>query len=140
DAIFASRTTSVFAGYYLRRSDCDPITGETSQALIVPAVTPALSGPAYTVVATGPNNSVTSSVATLTVVNLTLPATPQLSFNFDDGLVPVGTAIFGTAFVDGTGGGVGGSGSLKLTQAANNQWGAFVIADPAAGAPVYGFT
>ena len=33
-----------------------------------------------------------------------------------------------------------GSGSLQLTAAANDQSGAFIIADPNAGAPVYGFT
>jgi hypothetical protein len=140
DAIFDVRVGNINGVTYQWRSNGVPIAGATDQTLIVPAVTAGQSGTAYSVVCTGPNNSVTSSNAVLTVINLTVPSTPQLSFNFDDGATPAGTAVWGTAFVDGTGGGVGGSGSLKLTQAANNQWGAFTVADPVAGAPVYGFT
>src|SRR5207244_10650862 len=75
DAIFDVRVANNNGVSYQWQSNGVAIAGETWQTLIVPAVTPALSGTAYSVVATGPNNSVTSSVATLTVVNLTLPPT-----------------------------------------------------------------
>jgi hypothetical protein len=88
---------------------------------------------------TGPNNAVTSTEVTLTVTTVTVPSTPQLSFNFNDGNVPTGTAVFGNATVTANGG-VGDSGTLHLIDAINNENGAFVIPDPDAGAPVYGFT
>ncbi len=115
------------------------ILGATAQSLVLSNVQPADSGSIITVAATGPNNAVTSAPVTLTVTNLNIPTTPQLSFNFDNGLVPAGTAVFGTAMVDTTGG-IGNSGCLKITSAQNSQNGAFVISDPDAGAPVYGFT
>jgi hypothetical protein len=139
DAIFDVAVGNVNGVTYQWLSNGVPISGATAPTLIMPAVTGGASGSAIAAVCTGPNNVVTSSVATLTVVNLTLPTTPQLSYNFDDTNVPPGTAIFGTAFVDFSGG-VGNSPTLKLTEAGNNQWGAFVISDPDAGAPVYGFT
>lgn len=140
DAIFDVRVANANGVTYQWLSNNVPIPGATASTLILPAIGAGASGSAIAAVCTGPNNSVTSSVATLTVVNLTLPATPQLSYNFDDTNVPPGTAVFGTAFVDGLGGGIGNSPALKLTEAGNNQWGAFVISDPDAGAPVYGFT
>ncbi len=115
------------------------VAGATSTSLVVSNVQPAISGSLYAVAATGPNNSVTSAPVTLLVTNLTLPATPQLAFNFDDGLVPANTTVMGTATVTGTGG-IGNSGCLHLTDAANGASGVFIISDPNAGAPVYGFT
>ncbi|HEY5912587.1 MAG TPA: immunoglobulin domain-containing protein, partial [Verrucomicrobiae bacterium] len=114
------------------------LTGATDQTLKIAAVQPSNAGK-YKVTATGPNNAVTSTEVTLGVTNLTLPATAQLAFNFNDGAVPAGTTILGTALVDTTGG-VGGSGCLKLATAINDQDGAIVISDPNAGAAVYGFT
>ncbi len=115
------------------------ITGATAQSLSVSNVAGTDSGSKYKVTVKGPNNTITSDEVTLTVVNLVLPATPKLSFNFDDGAVPPGTQVVGTALVDAAGG-VNNSGSLKLTINANNQSGAFIIADADSGAPVYGFT
>lgn len=115
-----------------------PITGANAFTLVLPSVTSADAGN-YKLVATGPNNVATSAEVPLTIVKLTLPSPPQLAFNFDDGAVPANTAVLGTALVDTTGG-VNNSGALKLTQAQNGQYGAFVISDPDAGAPVYGFT
>src|SRR5439155_25146113 len=70
--------------------------------------------------------TLTSSNATLTVANLVAPASPNYSFNFNDGLVPVGTAVYGNAYVTANGG-VGDSGVLHLTDAVNGQASAFVI-------------
>jgi hypothetical protein len=115
------------------------IPGANSQTLTVANVQTAASGSKFKVTVTGPNNNVTSPDATLTVVSLPLPTTPQLSYNFNDGLPPAGTTILGSAMVDTTGG-VGNTGCLKLTTAMNGVFGAFLVADPNAGAPVYGFT
>ena len=115
------------------------ILNATNQTLTISNAQAGYSGSQYKVTATGPNNSVTSSVVTLNVTDLAPPGSPQLSFNFDDGAVPAGTAVFGNALVD-TSGGVTNSGALKLTIAANNENGAFVVSDPDAGLPVYGFT
>ncbi len=129
-------TTGVTYQWY---SNSVPVAGATSDFLVVNNVQPATSGSQFTVAAIGPNNSVTSAPVVLTVTSLTLPATPQLSFNFDDGAVPAGTTVSGNAAVD-TSGGVGNSGCLHLTDANNSESGVFVISDPNAGAPVYGFT
>ncbi len=93
----------------------------------------------FKVQVTGPNNTVTSDEVTLTVGDIPLPASPQLSLDFDSGTAPQGSSVTGTAIVDSTGG-LTNSGVLKLTTAANDQAGAFIIEDFNAGAPVYGFT
>src|SRR3954451_22643633 len=59
--------------------------------------------------------------------------------DFNSGL-PAGTAVFGNTVVS-TNGGFTNSGCLKLTTAANNQNGGFVITDDLdAGQPVIAFT
>lgn len=60
------------------------------------------------------------------------------SSDFNSGLPP-GTSVFGSAFVDSTGG-VNGSGVLKLTSAMNAQQGSFIINSLDASAPINGFT
>jgi len=115
------------------------IAGATGTTLVVSNVQSTISGSKYKLTATGPNNTVTSTEVTLTVTNLTLPSAPQLSFNFDGGTVPAGTTTLGGTLVD-TAGGLNNSGALKLTTAANDQNGGFLVADPNAGAAVYGFT
>ena len=82
--------------------------------------------------------TLTSSEAEISVSTLNLPAAPVLSYNFNDGLQPAGTAVYGTAFID-TVGGVNESGALKLTSAVGGESGTFVTSDPHDGAPVYGF-
>jgi hypothetical protein len=79
--------------------------------------------------------TLTSAVANLTVVDLGPPASPNYRFNFNDGLVPAGTAIYGNAYVTANGG-VGDSGVLHLTDAINGQNSAFVIPAPFSGAQV----
>jgi hypothetical protein len=115
------------------------ITGATSATYTIPNITLADSGAKYKLQVTGPNNTVTSDEFTLTVKDIPVPATPKLSFNFDDGQVPAGTILAGTATVTADGG-VGNSGVLHLTDAVQSQAGAFIVEDADAGAPVFGFT
>ena len=60
---------------------------------------------------------------------------PDLVFDFDDGEVPVGTEVYGTAIVEMEGG-VEDSGMLLLTEATNSQLGSFVIDDFNEGANI----
>jgi hypothetical protein len=120
------------------------LAGAHSQTLAVSNVQPSFSGSQYYVIATGPNNAVTSSVVTLGVTDIAPPALPQLSFSFDDGNVPTGTTLTGFSLYSGTpvvagAGGVGNSGCLLLTDGSDAS-SVFTVSDPAAGAPVYGFT
>ena len=48
--------------------------------------------------------------------------------DFDDGLVPPGTSVSGSAVVEADGG-VGNTGALKLTKAVNGETGSFIIED-----------
>src|SRR5206468_9657540 len=76
--------------------------------------------------------------ATLTVANLTPPVSPNLTFNFDDGLLPPGTAIYsgaGGGYISPNGG-VGNSGVLHITDNVNGESGAFVISNLYNGAQV----
>lgn len=137
DAAFDVRVANDNGVTYQWYSNNVAIAGATFQSLIITNVQPAFSGSQYTVVATGPNNVVTSSVVTLTVTNLPLPAA-QLSFNFDDGATPPEATLTGSAIVDTTGG-VANSGVVKLVAPAGS--GAIIVTNPAeAGQPVFGFT
>lgn len=137
DAAFDVRVANINGVTYQWLSNNVPIAGAVTEGLIITNVQPAISGSQYKVIATGPNNSVTSSVVTLTVTNLALP-TAQLSFNFDDGLTPPEVTLAGTAIVDTTGG-VANSGVVKLVAPAGS--GAVIVTNSTeAGLPVYGFT
>src|SRR5439155_20265463 len=85
------------------------------------------------------NLSVTSDEVTLTVLDLTPPANPTVSFNFDDGLLPAGTTNYGNAAIS-ISGGVNNSGVLHLTDAVTNRAGAFVVQPLLGGAELSGFT
>ena len=61
----------------------------------------------------------------------------DLVFDFDDGEVPEGSEVYGTAIVEMEGG-VEDSGMLLLTEATNSQLGSFVIADFNEGANING--
>lgn len=139
DAAFDVRVANTNGVTYQWLSNNVPIAWAVSQSLILTNVQPGFSGSQYKVIATGPNNAVTSSVVTLTVTNLTLP-TPQLSFNFNEGtgVPPDGAVLTGTAFVD-TVGGVGNSGTVKFVNPSGS--GAMIVTNSAeAGQPVFGFT
>jgi hypothetical protein len=60
---------------------------------------------------------------------------PDLVFDFNDGEVPEGTEVYGTAMVEMEGG-VEDSGMLLLTEATNSQLGSFVITDFNEGANI----
>lgn len=115
------------------------LSGATGQTLTVTNVQAAASGSTYKVAAIGPNNSVTSSVVTLTVTNLSTPSSPQLAFNFDDGLTPTAVTLVGTAFIDPSGGGITNSPCVKLVSPAGS--GIMLVTNSAEGGnPVFGFT
>ena len=116
-----------------------PVPGATNLSYTTPKLATANNGTVYKLVATGPGRTATSSNATLTVVSIEPPANPIAVFDFDDGQVPDGTAVYGTALVDPAAG-FGGTGGLILTTNKNNQNGSFVIDDLAFGAVVDGFT
>ncbi len=59
-------------------------------------------------------------------------------FNSSPPAPPAGTAVYGNAVIEGTGG-VGASGCLKLTKAVNSEQGSFVLDDLDGGAQIYGF-
>ncbi|MGN6385708.1 MAG: hypothetical protein ACTHMT_05655, partial [Verrucomicrobiota bacterium] len=114
------------------------ISGETTDTLVLPAVTTADNGSKYKVTITGPNNTVTSDEVTLSVVDIPLPSSAKYSYTFDDGTQPAGTLIAGTTYI-ASNSGVGDSGSLHLTDAIDSQGGYFIVEDADAGSPVYGF-
>jgi hypothetical protein len=138
DIAFDVRVANTNGVTYQWYSNNVAISGANSQTLTRTNVQPAASGSTYKVTATGPNNVVTSTVVTLTVTNLTVPASPQLAFNFDDGLTPAAATLSGTAVVDTTGG-IANSGCLKLVAPAGT--GAMIVTNASdAGMPVFGFT
>jgi hypothetical protein len=144
DAIFNTTANNTDGATFQWFKNGTKIDGATDLTLTVPSVTAANSGDKYKIVATGPNNTITSDEVTLTTVDITVPANPQISFNFDDGAVPAGTLLSPQdpslgGYITTTGG-TADSGVLHLTDAANGQGGQFFIDDFNAGAPVYGFT
>lgn len=114
------------------------LVGATGQTLSITNVQADASGSTYKVAAIGPNNSVTSSVVTLTVTNLPIPSSPQLAFNFDDQVIPPAVTLAGTAFLDSTGG-VTNSPCVKLVDPAGSGI-LFVTNSAEGGNPVFGFT
>lgn len=116
-----------------------PIAGATSNSFTIAATTLLDTGAKYQLRATRGGQTVTSAEATVNVVDLTAPATPTLSLNFDNAQLPAGTTNFGNAFIDTTGG-VNDSGVLKLTVNENSQSGAFVISPLLSGAEIGSLT
>jgi hypothetical protein len=85
------------------------------------------------------NRTISAWMALMT--SITVATTSQagtFNANFNDGLVPSGSQVFGNTVVESTGG-VDNSGALKITKAVNSQTGSFIIEDLDAGALVYGF-
>jgi hypothetical protein len=68
-------------------------------------------------------------------VNGVCSAVVRANFNS----LPPGAALFGSAYIDTTGG-VGNSGALKLTDAVGSQQGGLIIGDMSPGSPVVAFT
>lgn len=124
------------------------IPGANGTSYTLGSATLADSGAKFSVRVTAGSTVVTSAEATLTVVQITLPATPLVSYDFNDGWIPAEAAIYGAGTAsDGMSpwepyislsGGVGDSGVLQLTESYGGQDGAFLVSDLHAGAPVYG--
>ncbi|HXJ71303.1 MAG TPA: hypothetical protein VNM37_00575, partial [Candidatus Dormibacteraeota bacterium] len=103
------------------------VGGATATSYTTPPLAVADSQSQYRLIVTGPLNTITSRVATVSVLNLVRPTTDlDISFDFNDGLTPPDSQLFGTATVTPTGG-VGDSGVLHLNDAANDQSGAILI-------------
>lgn len=128
--------------------DGTAIPGATGLEYTLAGALVADSGAKFSARVTLGSTTITSTEATLTVVNIDLPTTPVVSYNFNDGLVPADAAVYGAGTAsDGINlwmpyvslnGGVGDSGVLQITEAYNGQSGAFIVNDPHAGAAVYG--
>ncbi|HRY51922.1 MAG TPA: hypothetical protein P5186_28150 [Candidatus Paceibacterota bacterium] len=124
------------------------IPGATETNYTLNAVTSADTEAKFSARITLGATTITSEEATLTVVQIDLPATPVVSYNFNDGLVPAEALVYGSGVAsDGfsdwlpyvsPNGGVGDSGVLLITESFNDQSGAFIIPDQHAGGPVYG--
>jgi hypothetical protein len=123
-----------------------PINGATSISYTTPTLTAADTGATYSVNVNQGAVSLASTAATLTTVDISRPATPTVSFSFDNGAVPAGTVLLssdtngmGSGYISTTGG-VGDSGVLHLVDATNGQAGAFIINPLLSGASVSSFT
>lgn len=125
-----------------------PIPGATGLVYTTAPTTAADDGARISVRVTEGVNTVTSTEATLGVVRIDLPAVATAAYDFDGGVLPDGSMVFGaglaadqitpwTAFAS-TAGGVADSGVLQLTESQNGQSGAFLVGDLHGGAPVYG--
>lgn len=103
------------------------------------------SGTAYTVTVNGvqdlasnPQDTGFNTIASGSTASFTAFVPAQFYANFNDGLVPSATAVYGAAFVN-PGSGVGGTGMLDLTEPVATQNGSFVIEDLNAGQVVGSF-
>ncbi|MGV3772460.1 MAG: lectin-like domain-containing protein [Verrucomicrobiales bacterium] len=140
DYLFSVAANNVEGATYQWLKNGAVITGATDASYTVAGATTADNGAKYSVRITGPNNTVTSQEATLSVVDIAVPSVPEYSLDFNtDGATPEGTFVTGTAAI-ALEGGVENSGVLQLTINENSQAGAFVIEDIDEGDPVYGFT
>jgi hypothetical protein len=109
------------------------IPGATTDSYTTPATTLADNGRQYRVIATGLNNTVTSEIAVLTVIDPQLPPpTAQIDWDSPSPL----TYAFAGSGAEGIGDGVGGSAFASLTTAVNDQNGMLVIDDFNDGQPV----
>lgn len=123
------------------------IPGATGTSYTLSPVSMADSGAKFSARVTLGANTVTSDEATLTVVQIDLPDPAVVSYDFNDGLVPVEAMVYGLGLaISGFEWapyvspywGVDNSGVLLMTENVNSQSGAFIIPDPHAAAPVYG--
>ena len=126
------------AAFQWYRNGTTLISGATASSYVIPSVALSDSGATFTAVITKNSLSVTSTPALLTVANLTAPVSPNLTFNFNDGLVPPGTALYsgaGGGYIS-LNGGVGDSGVLHITDTINGESGALIISNLYNGAQV----
>lgn len=107
--------------------DFSDIPGEINLLYTTEPLSLADSGTQYRVLATGVHNNAASAAATVTVIHIPLPP-PKAVVNFNDGQVPAIGKTLTHAYV-GPDGGVDNSGVLHLTDAVNDQRGAFYLQD-----------
>lgn len=115
------------------------LPAETSPTCTIPSLTVAETGASYQCVLTGPTNVVTTTPATLTVVDPALPSTWKVTVPFTNGEIPAEGIIFGSAAALPDGG-IGGTGTMSLTTPVNSLSGSFALPDLDNGLPVDGFT
>jgi len=100
---------------------------------------PQTAGNTYTLSAGGVTDVAGNEMVPQDVTFTTFQLPPFCFYSgFDDGVVPAGSAIFGSAAVAATGG-VDDTGALVVTAAANDQNGSFVVNDTHEGELVTGF-
>ncbi len=116
------------------------IAGATQPSYTTPALAVSDDGTGYSVEVKGPGNTVMSRTAlALVMATFDAGANPVFNFTFDDAAPPAGSVLFGSAYLDFTGG-VNGSGALKLTEAVNDQNGSWLLDTPAGVTPINDFT
>ncbi len=126
--------------YQWKRNTTQVISGATQPTYTTPALGPADDGARYSVVATGPGNTVTSREAVASVMTkFDAGTSPAVNVNFDDGFLPLDSGVFGTATLVGSGG-VGNTPFVQLTDILESQNGSFLLNAPAGSSPIYDFT
>jgi hypothetical protein len=120
--------------------DFSDIPGATASSYTTPPLAFSDDGTLFQVVITGTASTITSREATLTVVPIPTVTFPVISFDFNDGAVPAGSAVFGNGASVSATAGVGGSGGIILTYPAEGLNGSFIINDPDLGFEVIGMT
>jgi hypothetical protein len=121
---------------YQWKRDGAHIAGATQAKYTTPPLAVSDDGAGYSVVVTGPGNTLTSRTAIASVMAaFDAGASPVVNINFNDGAVPADGTVFGTAFVQAAGG-VGDSPFMQLTEAVNDQNGSFLLNTPAGAAPI----
>ena len=136
NSVGVNDTTGVTYQWY--RNGTNLLAGATDSSYVLSPVALTDSGATFSVQVTKSSVTVTTALATLTVVNLTAPVSPNLTFTFNDGLVPPGTALYsgaGGGYITANGG-VGDSGVLHITDNVNGESGAFIISNLFNGAQV----
>ncbi|MDB6132935.1 MAG: Legume-like lectin family protein [Verrucomicrobiales bacterium] len=112
------------------------IPGAQNATYIAPALAVADAGTMYRVVVTnGAGGSVTSAPAAFDVVSLPHATPNTASHNFNDGAVPNGTHVFGSAAVTPTGG-FNDTGFMSLTEDVGGAAGTWIVDDLNGGNPV----
>ena len=114
------------------------IGGAGAATYVTPVLTGAASGTTYRCVCTAPSNVLTSNEVSVTVVVPAFPTAWQRVVDFNDGTVPADGLLLGSA-TGMTAGGIGGTGMVQLTPAANGLTGSFTLADKDGGRRVLGF-
>jgi len=134
-ATFSVAANAAPAFYQWQRLDPNAVDfanigGATNAVYTTPVLGATNDGTTYRVVVLIPGARTNSANALLTVID---PGASTVAYDFNSGL-PRDTSTFGDAFADAA------NGVLVLTRGIANQTGTFIMADPAPGRLVHGFT